>query len=216
MRWASDPIRIGLIEDISGYLAMTGLPERHGSELAVAAINASGGILGQQIVLAHFDSQGMPWHRLYSLSRDVLPRMKVEENLRVGELISRLRRPAPPGMNFGHFPLLKEGRHQFAGTMLGGEQQQLATGRALMGNPDMLLLGESSEGVQPTIVQMICRVLRSIQDKSGTTIVPNEQNLDTILALVEWYLVMEKGQLIAEIPAGHVTQDSVRQHLLIR
>jgi urea transport system ATP-binding protein len=99
--------------------------------------------------------------------------------------------------------------------MSGGQQQQLAIGRALVGNPDLLLLDEPSEGIQPSIVQMICRVLRAIRDKSGTTIVFVEQNLDTILALAERCLVMEKGRIIAEIPRGQVTQDSVRQHLLI-
>jgi urea transport system ATP-binding protein len=147
--------------------------------------------------------------------RDVFPRMTVEENLQVGELISRSRRPPGSEMVFEYFPVLKERRTQFAGTLSGGQQQQLAIARALIGNPDMLLLDEPSEGVQPSIVQMICRVLRSIRDKFGTTIVLVEQNLDTILALAERCLVMEKGQIIAEIPAGHVTQDSVRQHLLI-
>jgi urea transport system ATP-binding protein len=142
--------------------------------------------------------------------------MTVEENLQAGELISRLRRPAPLDMNFGHFPFLKERRYRFAGTMLSGEQQQLAVGRALIGDPNTLLLDESAERIQPSIVQMICPVLGSILDKSGTTIVLIEQNFDTILALVERCLVMEKGRLIAEILAGHVTQDSVRQHLLIR
>jgi urea transport system ATP-binding protein len=147
--------------------------------------------------------------------RDVFPRMTVEENLQVGELISRARRPVSPDMIFGYFPVLKERRHQLAGTMSGGQQQQLAIGRALIGNPDLLLLDEPSEGIQPSIVQMICRVLRSIRNEFGTTILLVEQNLDTILALAERCLVMEKGQIIAEIPAGHVTQDSVRQHLLL-
>jgi branched-chain amino acid transport system ATP-binding protein len=84
-----------------------------------------------------------------------------------------------------------------------------------VGSPELLLLDEPSEGIQPSIVQMICRVLRAIRNDIGTTIVFVEQNLDTILALAERCLVMEKGQIISEISNGYVTQDSVRQHLLI-
>jgi branched-chain amino acid transport system ATP-binding protein len=147
--------------------------------------------------------------------RDVFPRMTVEENLAVGELIGGARQRPATDLVFDYFPILKERLKQLAGTMSGGQQQQLAIGRALVGRPALLLLDEPSEGIQPSIVQMICRVLRAIRDKSGTTIVFVEQNLDTILALAERCLVMEKGQIIAEIPPGHVTQDSVREHLLI-
>lgn len=147
--------------------------------------------------------------------RDVFPRMTVEENLQVGELIGRSRRKPATDLIFEYFPVLKERRKQLAGTLSGGQQQQLAIGRALVGSPDLLLLDEPSEGIQPSIVQMICRVLRSIRDDLGTTIVFVEQNLDTILTLAERCLVMEKGQVVAEIPAGHVTPDSVRHHLLI-
>ena len=147
--------------------------------------------------------------------RDVFPRMTVEENLQVGELIGQSRHRPATDLVFEYFPILRERRKQLAGTMSGGQQQQLAIGRALVGNPDLLLLDEPSEGIQPSIVQMIGRVLRSIRDRSGMSIVFVEQNLDTILALAERCLVMEKGQIIAEIPRGQVTQDSVRQHLLI-
>jgi urea transport system ATP-binding protein len=147
--------------------------------------------------------------------REVFPRMTVEENLQVGELIGRSGNPPAFAAVFDYFPILKERRRQLAGTLSGGQQQQLAIGRALIGSPGMLLLDEPSEGVQPSIVQMISRVLRSIRDRFGTTIVLVEQNLDTILALAERCLVMEKGQVTVEIPAGHVTQDNVRRHLLI-
>ncbi len=102
-----------------------------------------------------------------------------------------------------------------AGTMSGGQQQQLAIGRALMGQPELILLDEPSEGIQPSIVQLICRVLRAIRDDLGTTVVLVEQNLDTILALAERCYVMEKGQVVSEITQGGVSRESVRQHLLL-
>jgi branched-chain amino acid transport system ATP-binding protein len=99
--------------------------------------------------------------------------------------------------------------------MSGGEQQQLAIGRVLIGNPTLMLLDEPSEGVQPNIVQMICEALKSIRKELGTTILFVEQNLDTILAISERCYVMEKGQIVANIGPGMVTAESVRSHLLI-
>ena len=99
--------------------------------------------------------------------------------------------------------------------MSGGEQQQLAIGRALIGNPAVMLLDEPSEGIQPSIVQMICEALISIRNELGTTILFVEQNLDTILAISERCYVMEKGRIVAEVAKGMVTAERVRGHLSI-
>jgi urea transport system ATP-binding protein len=110
---------------------------------------------------------------------------------------------------------LKERRTQIAGTMSGGEQQQLAIGRALIGNPSLMLLDEPSEGIQPSIVQAICAVLRSIRDELGTTIFFVEQNLETILELAERAYVMDKGKIVASLSQAELNAESVRRHLLI-
>jgi urea transport system ATP-binding protein len=115
--------------------------------------------------------------------RHVFPRMTVQENLEVGRLIGGPSGKKLPELVFESFPRLKERRNQIAGTMSGGEQQQLAIGRALIGNPGLMLLDEPSEGIQPSIVQLICTALRSFCRELGTTILFVEQNLDTILAL---------------------------------
>ena len=79
-----------------------------------------------------------------------------------------------------------------------------------------MLLDEPSEGIQPSIVQMICDVLRSVRDELGTTILFVEQNLDTILAISERCYVIEKGAIVAEIGRDQLrTREAVRQHLLI-
>ena len=147
--------------------------------------------------------------------RDVFPRMTVQENLVVGELIGASRRQSRLDLVFECFPILKERRRQMAGTLSGGEQQQLAIGRVLIGGPDLILLDEPSEGVQPSIVKLICRVLRTIRDDLGTTVIFVEQNLDTILALAERCYVMEKGEIAQELPRGMVSRESVRNHLRI-
>lgn len=148
--------------------------------------------------------------------RQVFPRMTVEENLWVGRLIGRGGDGRLTDFVYSHFPILRERRRQMAGTLSGGEQQQLAIGRALVGNPELMLLDEPSEGIQPSIVQMICAVLTSIRDQLGTTILFVEQNLDTIMAISERCYVADKGSIIAEIGREHLrTREAVRRHLLI-
>jgi len=147
--------------------------------------------------------------------RDVFPRMTVDENLTVGELIGGPRGRKLRDFVFEIFPRLAERRGQIAGTMSGGEQQQLAIGRALIGSPNFMLLDEPSEGVQPSIVQMICESLKRIRTEIGTTILFVEQNLDTILSIAERCYVMEKGRIVSEIPAGKVNAENIREHLLL-
>lgn len=147
--------------------------------------------------------------------RDVFPRMTVQENLAVGEMIGASRRQLRAELVYQYFPILAERRRQMAGTLSGGQQQQLAIGRALIGGPELILLDEPSEGVQPNVVQAIVRVLRSIRDDLGTTIVFVEQNLETILTLADRCCVMEKGRIVAAIPPGAVTSENVRRHLLL-
>jgi urea transport system ATP-binding protein len=147
--------------------------------------------------------------------RDVFPQMTVEENLEVGKLIGGPDARKLPDLVYSYFPRLKERRRQIAGTMSGGEQQQLAIGRALIGNPVLMLLDEPSEGVQPSIVQMICEVLKSIRNEIGTTIVFVEQNLDTILAIAERCYVMDKGRISTTLSQDQINADDVRAQLLI-
>lgn len=147
--------------------------------------------------------------------RDVFPQMSVEENLQVGELIGGPRGKKLPELVYEYFPRLKERRRQLAGTMSGGEQQQLAIGRALIGNPALMILDEPSEGVQPSIVQLICEALKSFRSELGTTIVFVEQNLDTILAIGERCYIMEKGTITRSLAGEDVNADKVREQLLL-
>jgi branched-chain amino acid transport system ATP-binding protein len=148
--------------------------------------------------------------------RQVFPRMTVEENIAVSLLASPGKDRRLVELVYQYFPILKQRRRQSAGTLSGGEQQQLAIGRALVGNPRLMLLDEPSEGIQPSIVDMICEVLKSVRDQLGTTILFVEQNLDTILAISERCYVVDKGAVVAEIDRDRLrTPDAVRRHLLI-
>jgi len=184
----------------------------------IGLLRAAGGSIryqGEEITHLPPDARARRGIGYIPQGREVFPRMTVEENLTVGALIGGERARPRLDIVYEYFPILRERRRQLAGTMSGGQQQQLAIGRALVGQPGLILLDEPSEGIQPSIVQMICRVLRDSRDTMRTTIVFVEQNLDTILALAERCYVMDKGQVVATVAEGGVSRESVRQHLLL-
>ena len=148
--------------------------------------------------------------------REVFPRLTVAENLSVGRLVGGSRGRKLDDVVYRYFPKLRERQRQQAGTMSGGEQQQLAIGRALIGNPALILLDEPSEGIQPSIVQGICETLKAIRDELGSTILFVEQNLDTIMALSERAYVVEKGRVVRHLGPEEVADpEAVRRSLLI-
>ena len=130
--------------------------------------------------------------------RDVFPRMTVEENLKVGASISGSATSADFERVFSLLPILAERRRQRAGTMSGGQQQQLAIGRVLVGRPSLILLDEPSEGIQPSIVQEIGRTMINLNRAEGVTIVFVEQNVDLIRAMAQRCYVMDKGRIVEE------------------
>jgi branched-chain amino acid transport system ATP-binding protein len=147
--------------------------------------------------------------------RDVFPRMSVEENLRVGLSISGAR-TADFEPVYAYFPILKERRRQAAGTLSGGQQQQLAIGRVLIGQPTLLLLDEPSEGIQPSIVQDIARIVVELNRETGLTVVLVEQNIDMIRAMAQRSYVMDKGRVVAELTPAMLDDSAVvRRYLAV-
>jgi urea transport system ATP-binding protein len=148
--------------------------------------------------------------------REVFPRMTVEENLSIGEMINAGRGRKLYDLVYQYFPILAERKRQAAGTMSGGQQQQLAIGRALIGNPELLLLDEPSQGIQPSIVEEIARVMLKINNDLGTTILFVEQNLDMIVALTQRCYVMDKGRIVTELPSQALAKrEVIKGHLQI-
>lgn len=143
--------------------------------------------------------------------RDVFSQLTVEENLRVGEQINKANDDHLYDEVYDFFPRLDERRRQKAGTMSGGEQQMLAIGRALVGNPDLLLLDEPSEGVQPNIVTQISETLSEIRNELDMTIFFVEQNLEFTINASERTYVMEKGTVVDEVPAAELEESGVVQ-----
>ena len=147
--------------------------------------------------------------------RDVFPRMTVEENLLVGLSISGQRTDDFESV-YRYFPILKERRRQAAGTLSGGQQQQLAIGRVLVGKPILLLLDEPSEGIQPSIVQDIARIVVELNRTIGLTVVLVEQNIEMIRVMAQRCYVMDKGRIVAELtPAMLDDHDIVRRYLAV-
>jgi branched-chain amino acid transport system ATP-binding protein len=100
--------------------------------------------------------------------------------------------------------------------MSGGEQQQLAIGRALIGNPDLVLLDEPSEGIQPSIVQQISENFRKLNAEIGLTVLFVEQNIDMIMSLAQRCYVMDKGAIVDQVAPGDLAHERImRKYLAI-
>ncbi len=148
--------------------------------------------------------------------RDVFPRMSVLENIAVGELIGGSVSNDMLSTIFRFFPILLERKNQLAGTLSGGQQQQLAIGRVLMGAPSLVLLDEPSEGIQPSIVQDIARIMVELNRRTGVTIVFVEQNIDMIRAMAQRCYVMDKGRVVAELTKDMLQdRETVRRYLSV-
>ena len=140
--------------------------------------------------------------------RHVFASMTVEENLRMGAYILRDSKKIAENLErvYGPFPRLKERRRQLAGTLSGGEQQMLATGRALMTDPRIVLMDEPSMGLSPLLVKEIFSIIQQLHE-SGITILLVEQNAKMALAVSDRAYVLETGTISMEGPAAELAAD---------
>ncbi|MDQ1005198.1 branched-chain amino acid transport system ATP-binding protein [Neobacillus niacini] len=131
--------------------------------------------------------------------RRVFPLLTVMENLKAGTYIRKDKKQINHDMErvFNYFPRLKERRNQKAGTLSGGEQQMLAIGRSLVGNPKILLLDEPSLGIAPILVKEIFEIIKEINSE-GTTILLVEQNANMALDISDYSYVLENGHIALE------------------
>ena len=129
--------------------------------------------------------------------RQIFPTLSVTENLEMGGLLPRARAKAKQTMDevFGMFPRLAERRSQLAGTMSGGEQQMLAIGRCLMGQPELIMFDEPSLGLAPTVVQEVFHIIRTLNAR-GMTILLVEQNVAVSLKISAQAYVLENGRIV--------------------
>ncbi|WP_175838669.1 urea ABC transporter ATP-binding subunit UrtE [Burkholderia anthina] len=146
--------------------------------------------------------------------RDIFPRLTVEENLLVGAASRRAPSKVPDRI-YDLFPVLKDMRARRGGDLSGGQQQQLAIGRALMSEPQLLILDEPTEGIQPSIIQDIGRTLRQLVDESKMTVLLVEQYYDFARAIADRYWVMSRGEIVAGGEARDMETNGVRELIAV-
>jgi urea transport system ATP-binding protein len=145
--------------------------------------------------------------------REIFPQLTVEENLRVGLGVTGAA--DVPARIYKLFPVLKKMRMRRGGDLSGGQQQQLAIGRALVLNPTLLILDEPTEGIQPNVVHEIGDVLLRLNREEGLTILLVEQKLPFARRVASDFSVLEKGRVVASGPIEALTDDVVKNHLTV-
>jgi urea transport system ATP-binding protein len=146
--------------------------------------------------------------------REIFPRLTVAENIAVGESAARGRESAPLDELFALFPALSAMRNRRGGDLSGGQQQQLAIVRALVGRPSLLLLDEPTEGIQPSIVKDIERVLRLLQER-GMTILLVEQYVEFARSLAQEYAILDRGEVVGRGRVADLRPEEMRRHLAV-
>jgi urea transport system ATP-binding protein len=146
--------------------------------------------------------------------REIFARLTGEATLRMG-LASQSNGAGVPAELFELFPVLKQMIGRRGGDLSGGQQQQLAIARALASKPKLLLLDEPTEGIQPSIIKDIGRVIRMLADRKTMAIVLVEQYYDFAADLADQYLVMERGDIVARGAGAGMAADGVRERMSI-
>ena len=145
--------------------------------------------------------------------REIFGRLTVEENLRMGLAYKSGAAPVPPHL-YELFPVLRQMLGRRGGDLSGGQQQQLAIARALAPGPRLLILDEPTEGIQPSIIKDIGRVIRQLA-QGGMAVLLCEQYYDFAEELADAYLVMERGEVIARGPGSEMAAKGIRQLVAI-
>jgi urea transport system ATP-binding protein len=147
--------------------------------------------------------------------REIFPLLTVEENLKIslGARADKLK--TIPSHIYELFPVLKEMKHRRGGDLSGGQQQQLAIGRALVLDPKLLILDEPTEGIQPNIVRDIGDVIRKLNRELGLTVLLVEQKLPFARRVADNFFMMEKGSVVFAGPISELKEDLVQQYLSV-
>ena len=148
--------------------------------------------------------------------REIFSRLTVEENLLMGLAVLKGKAASKiPEDVYEMFPVLKEMLHRRGGDLSGGQQQQLAIARALVSKPKLLILDEPTEGIQPSIIKDIERVIRMLSQRGDMAILLVEQYYDFAEALADHYLVMSRGQVVKQGLGADMQADNIRNFVAL-
>jgi urea transport system ATP-binding protein len=147
--------------------------------------------------------------------REIFPLLTVEENLKISLGARKDKSRFIPGLIYELFPVLKEMKHRRGGDLSGGQQQQLAIGRALVLDPKLLILDEPTEGIQPNVVRDIGDVIRKLNRELGLTVLLVEQKLPFARRVADDFFIMEKGSVVATGPIADLKDDLVQRYLSV-
>lgn len=147
--------------------------------------------------------------------REVFPQLTVEENLKIGLGVRPGGRRRLPDLIFELFPVLKQMLQRRGGDLSGGQQQQLAIGRALVLEPKLLILDEPTEGIQPSIVHEIGDVILRLNREAGVTVLLVEQKLPFARRVASEFRILEKGRCVAGGQIAELTDRVVQSHLSV-
>ncbi|WP_248927881.1 urea ABC transporter ATP-binding subunit UrtE [Paenibacillus hamazuiensis] len=147
--------------------------------------------------------------------RDIFPQLTVEENLLLGLEAAAGRGSKLPEAALALFPALRDMLQRKGGDLSGGQQQQLAIARALAAGPKLLLLDEPMEGIQPSVVMEIERVIETLKASREMAILLVEQSLTFATRIADYYCVLDKGAVVAEGSPANLTEEQVKRHLVV-
>lgn len=147
--------------------------------------------------------------------REIFPLLTVEENLRIGLAARPDRRRDIPQRIFELFPVLRQMLHRRGGDLSGGQQQQLAIGRALALDPRLLILDEPTEGIQPSIVHEIGEIIRRLNGEEGLTVLLVEQKLPFARRLAQRFCLMDKGRVVSTGDIARLDDELVNRYLKV-
>lgn len=147
--------------------------------------------------------------------REIISDLTVEENLDLGGFAYKNDNHEMKEKVLNYFPALREHLNRKGGVLSGGQQQQLAIGRALMSSPKMLILDEPTEGIQPNVVAELANILNRIREDMSITIVIVEQNLKFALRIAEKYMIIQKGEIVSKGSTKNLSQDLIHQYLAV-
>lgn len=147
--------------------------------------------------------------------RQIFPMLTVEENLQIGLPIRKDKAKQIPDFIYELFPVLHDMRHRRGGDLSGGQQQQLAIGRALVIDPKLLILDEPTEGIQPNIVQEIGDIIRQLNREIGLTVLLVEQKLPFVRRTSDNFIIMDRGRKVATGDLSELSDDLVREYLTV-